>query len=137
MGLFEGTMYEVSQEMLSAGYSQISLRNYTQNESYVNNDNEWKNDIVKYDTREYMDSLGNTASFTVRYREIADGVKDLKVCDCRVSNSYDYGRICGDYGIVPRVNNTIADKEMSTKKTWIIWGIPSLMAAVAILVAVE
>lgn len=102
-GAYLGAIHTVETEMKPLGLLPVGSGRETVNEPYVFDD-EWKNDWVVYDTRRFADSLGNTASFTVRYRECKDGVINVEVSGCDVSHPSHYEGVCGADGAVQRLN---------------------------------
>lgn len=113
-GAYLGTLHEVESDLKVVGLMPVGSGRETVNEPYVFDD-EWKNDWVVYDTRRFADSLGNTASFTVRYRSIGDGLTNVDVSTCDVSHPDMYAYVCGDDGVVQRLNNMVENKSISNK----------------------
>jgi len=108
-GVYLGALHEVEMDMQAMGFQPIGSGQETINETYVFDD-EWKNDWVTYDARRFVDSLGYEAAYTVRYRAVEDGVRTVEVAGCEVSHPDDYSAICGDDGVVQRINRLQPDK---------------------------
>ena len=113
-GAYLGAMHEVELDMEALGFHPVATGHETVNEGYVLND-EWKNDWVTYDTRQFADSLGYTAAYTVAYRACEDGMRIISVTGCEVSHPDDYALVCGDDGVVQRMNNVPVDVKGSVK----------------------
>ena len=103
-GAYLGAMHELGTELKTIGLCPVGSSLETVNEPYVFDD-EWKNDWVVYDTRRFADSLGNTATFTVRYRKFREGMINVEVSGCDVSRPDYYKYVCGDDGVIQRLNS--------------------------------
>lgn len=69
----------------------------------VSNSSNWiPNELVNYDTYNFVDDNGNTMSFSVQYRSRTNHTSgaiyytDVQTDGCFTSNSKDYERLCGE-----------------------------------------
>lgn len=107
-GVYLGALHETELDMLAIGFMPVATSHETINNAF---NDDWRNDWITYDTRQFADSLGNTAAYTVAYRIHEDGMRTIAVAGCEVSHPGDYALVCGDNGIVQRMNNIPSDQK--------------------------
>ena len=115
-GAYLGAMHDMELNMQTLGFRPVGNSHETVNEStFISED--WKDYWVCYDTRQFVDTLGNAAAYTVRYREYEDGVISVELAGCDVTHPDDYATVCGDDGVAQRINSIKNDKEGTKEYT--------------------
>ena len=109
-GAYLGALHDVELGMQSIGFQPVASGHETVSENYALDD-DWSSDWVTYDTRRFTDSLGYTAAYSVAYHAYKDGMRFVEVAGCEVSHPDDYALVCGDDGVVQRLNNVPVDKK--------------------------
>ncbi len=109
-GVYLGAMHEVENQLESMGFRPIGCGQESVNEPYAVGD-EWVDDWVTYDIRSFADTTGCRVDYSVRYRAVEDGMQKVEVAGCEVNCTGDYTAICGDDGVVRKLNNLPTDKQ--------------------------
>ncbi|MBR1517039.1 MAG: hypothetical protein IJ620_02695 [Bacteroidales bacterium] len=122
-----GEIDKINSNLFSMGYKLSGKTHDEKNEVYVSSisystdygyGSAMDNDYYWYDTYRFIDDKNNTASYQVKYkcrRDDRDGiyVSNVSITRCDCSDTQDYSRICGAYGITNALNY-IENDQVST-----------------------
>ena len=121
---FEEEVLLVGQRMEDLGYGLSGKFSEEVNEIYAtdatDNGSDLRNDYYWYDTYLFSDSVGNTASFQVRYKRDSDRqsvpyLHNICVVGCECSRSGDYARVCGGDGAVQPLGGIAPDQQSTIR----------------------